>query len=353
MKRFLTGFAFLVTIVQFLPLSFAAAQEKTEKEEIIIRKKGNKKEKLTIVVDGDNITVNGKPVEKGDKNIIIEKIERGDHPVEMRIPHMRISPRMYHYYERDADQLKRKSMEMIKEYRKKSFHDAFLGVITEENEKGTLISEVVKESAAEKAGLKKGDIILKVSEKAVKNTGDIAEVIEDNKPGDEVEVVYLRDGKEKKVTVKLGEHKNRNYSFNFDSDLDEMNGRLHGLERSLGDMNFRFEPMEPLHFNYPGFDEMVLWNATPQIGITIQDTEEENGVKVLDVDAESPAAKSGVKTDDLITEVNGKKITNVNQAREALREKNEKNTWSIKVLRSGSPVTIEVKIPRKLKKADL
>jgi serine protease Do len=43
----------------------------------------------------------------------------------------------------------------------------------------------------------------------------------------------------------------------------------------------------------------------------------------------------------------------VAEAREALRPNNEQNLWTVKVLRGGKPVTVEVKIPKKLNKADL
>ena len=46
-------------------------------------------------------------------------------------------------------------------------------------------------------------------------------------------------------------------------------------------------------------------------------------------------------------------MKNVAEARAALRGNNEKNLWNVKVLRGGKPVTIEVKIPKKLNKADL
>jgi serine protease Do len=347
MKRFLIGIATLVTVTQFLPLSSAIAQEKTEKEEIIIRKKGNKKEKVTIVIDGDNITVDGKPIKKGDKDIIIERFEN-DEPIIMRMPRLsrlHMNPRLYHPYEglRELPMLGAEGR--LREFKREWKSHAFLGVVTEKHNKGAEIEEVQKETAAEKAGLQKGDIITKVDNAVIDGPGSLAEAIAKKKPNDEVSITYLRDGKEKQLTVKLGETKHagfgnmENFEFKMNDDFNFNN-------------KFNFEYLYPWNENNVGGDLMWFHNR-PNLGVTIQDTEEENGVKVLDVDAESPAAKSGVQKGDLITEVNGKKITNVNQAREALRDKNEKNSWSIKVIRGGSPVTIEVKIPKNLKKADL
>jgi serine protease Do len=348
----------LFATAQLLSLP-AAAQEKKEKEEIIIRKKGGKTQKTTIVIDGDKVTINGKPVEKGDKNVMIEKFEDGDHPVIVRVPRVRVTPKVYRYYNRDNNNGKEKADDLVREYRLATERDAFLGVVTEESDKGAVIEEVVNESAAEKAGLQKGDIITSVDGKTVKNTGDIAEVIADKKPGDEVDVVYLRDGKEKKVKAKLGENKNRykafNYNFDFDHNMGDMYRGFRDMERELGNMhrNFRFEPMEPFHFDNGQFGHGFSWSSKPKMGITIQDTEEGNGVTILEVDTDSPAAKSGLQKDDLVTEINGKKITGVSSAREAMREENEKNLWNFKVLRGGKTVNVEVKIPKPLKKADL
>ena len=50
------------------------APKATERKEIIIREKAGKEEKMTIVVDGDKITINGKPLAEYDgENIIIRK----------------------------------------------------------------------------------------------------------------------------------------------------------------------------------------------------------------------------------------------------------------------------------------
>lgn len=348
MKRFVFGLALFVTVIQLLPLSSAIAQEKTEKEEIIIRKKGGKKEKMTIVIDGDNITIDGKPIQKGDKDVIIERF-KNDEPVIIRMPRMsrlNVNPRIYHPY-RGMGELGRLGHEgELRELIREGKSHAFLGVITEKNEKGAEIEEVQKETAAEKAGLQKSDIITKVDDETIDDPGDLAEAIAHKKPNEEVDITYLRDGKEKKVKVKLGETKHHGFPgmYDFDFKLND----AYDIDKN----HFNFEYLRP--WNEDGLSGDLMWfHNRPNLGVTIQDTEEENGVKVLDVDAESPAAKSGVKKDDLITEVNGKKITNVNEAREALREKNEKHTWNIKVLRGGNPVNIEVKIPKNLKKADL
>lgn len=349
MKRIsVYAFAF-VAVTQLLALT-ASAQEKKEKrekeekkEQIIIRKKGDKTEKTTIVIEGDKVTVNGKPVEKGDKDIIIHRFD-GDDEFVFRSPKMRvIAPRMYKRGPEGWGQFN--SDDFVREFKMNWKSGAFLGVVTEDHDKGALVEEVQKETPAEKAGLQKGDIITKVGDKKIESPSDLGEAVHAKKPNDEVDITYLRDGKEKKAKVKLGESKGGPQGMqNFNFHMPDMPG--------FGEHQFNFEHLQPrLH----GLQDQIriYQGGRPKFGATIQDTEEGNGVKVLEVEADSPSAKSGLQKDDVITEVNGKAVKNVAEAREALRSNNEQNLWTVKVLRAGKPVTMEVKIPKKLNKADL
>ncbi|MHC4777632.1 MAG: M20/M25/M40 family metallo-hydrolase [Planctomycetota bacterium] len=70
--------------------------------------------------------------------------------------------------------------------------------------KGVRIQAVSKGSAADKAGLKKGDVIIKIGDKDVQGLRDYATALKSFSPGDEVEITYLRDGKEATVKLVLG-----------------------------------------------------------------------------------------------------------------------------------------------------
>ncbi|MBK7432785.1 MAG: PDZ domain-containing protein [Chitinophagaceae bacterium] len=65
------------------------------------------------------------------------------------------------------------------------------------------------------------------------------------------------------------------------------------------------------------------------------------------------AEKAGLKKDDIVTEVGGKKVSNTDEAREQLQENREKATYTIKANRNGSNMSFEIKIPKKLKTANL
>jgi putative serine protease PepD len=75
-------------------------------------------------------------------------------------------------------------------------------------ETGAFVSEVVPGSAAEDAGLEPGDVLIAVDGQEVKSKEDVGDFVRDRDPGDEIEVVYLRDGQEQTGSAQLGRRVN-------------------------------------------------------------------------------------------------------------------------------------------------
>lgn len=308
--------------------------KKQKQEEIIIKKKGDKDGKMTIVVDGDKITVNGEPLaEFNDDNIIIRKRElfgpdggwaNGSRSLRTpRAPLPPNPPRVWGFQGEGAGTV--------------TSPKAMLGVYTEKDEKGARISQVVDNSPAEKAGLAKGDIITKAGDKNITDPSSLSDAIGDLKPGDEIELQYLRNNKRKKAKVILGERKSQVGTFNFTApSFDE-------------DMMRSFEFHGPQDWQ----EGKGLFYSRPQLGIRIQDTEEGNGVKVLDVTDASVAEKAGIKKDDIITAIDGTAIKSAEEAKKKIAELKDKSSYGVTVLRDNQTVQVEVKIPKKLKTADL
>jgi len=73
------------------------------------------------------------------------------------------------------------------------------------NTQGALVSQVVEGSAAEKAGIKAGDIITAVNGKPVKDASGLRNTIGLLSIGERVDVALLRDGKPRRVTAVIGE----------------------------------------------------------------------------------------------------------------------------------------------------
>jgi serine protease Do len=81
----------------------------------------------------------------------------------------------------------------------------FLGINFSAEDGKIVITEIVPNSPAEKAGLKAGDQIVKVGDKEVKDEDSLRETVGDKKPGTKLSLVIKRDGKEQTIEATLGE----------------------------------------------------------------------------------------------------------------------------------------------------
>jgi serine protease Do len=304
------------------------AQEKTEPKDkkdnsdIIIHQKCDSNEKLTIVIDGDKVTVNGKPIDdfKSDN---VDIIRGGD---EMKMPFAFAAP-----------MAPRGNWNVMGDDFMREIHSnkAFLGVMTKEGDGGAEITDVTKESPAEKAGLKEGDLITKVNDDKIADADDLYKAIGKYKPGEKVNVTYKRDGKESTASVELTENKQvRVYSWkNGDND----------------NFNFNFKTPAPYMRGWNG----DIWGDRPRLGVQVQDTEDGKGVKVLEVEDDEPAGKAGLQEDDIITQVNGKNVSSVDDLKETMKAAKKGDTLKVTYLRDGKSQTVDIKFPKDLKTTDL
>ena len=114
-------------------------------------------------------------------------------------------------------------------------------------------------------------------------------------------------------------------------------------------------------FSSPGRNfELKLDNqqefASPnqrKLGLRIQDLEEGEGVKVIDIEKESAAERAGLQKGDILVSIGGVKVGNTDDAREELRPSPSKNGYTIKAKRAGKEMIFEVKYPKKIKTLDL
>lgn len=84
---------------------------------------------------------------------------------------------------------------------------ALLGVLldTSTDPKGAEVVQVLPGSPADDGGLEQGDVITKIGDDAIATAEDGRNAVSDHEPGDEVTIKYTRDGKSKRVDVKLGD----------------------------------------------------------------------------------------------------------------------------------------------------
>jgi putative serine protease PepD len=88
----------------------------------------------------------------------------------------------------------------------KSVEHAYLGITvgTSSTPPGAEASSVVDGTAASRAGLKSGDVIVKLDGKTITSQDDLSSVIDAHRPGDKISLTYVRNGSSHTVTVTLG-----------------------------------------------------------------------------------------------------------------------------------------------------
>ncbi len=87
----------------------------------------------------------------------------------------------------------------------KSMDDNFAKYFGVKKDGGALVMNVTKDSAAEKAGLLSGDVILKLDGNDIKGPEDVSKFIQGKKKGDKIKITIFRHKKTQKVTAELGE----------------------------------------------------------------------------------------------------------------------------------------------------
>jgi serine protease Do len=340
MRQYLLSLGSAATLLLLLgQATFAQEDAKADKkgdkvkqyDEIIIRKKSDKDGKVTIEIKNGEVTVNGKKLEEfEDANLSVRK---------NKLQHVTITGASPFRGQGGAWSYGGNGPAGIGSTDTKT---AFLGVATGEGKEGAEIEEVTDESAAEKAGLKKGDVITKIDEVKVFSQDDISAEVKKHKPEDKVIITFKREGKEQKATASLGK-RSSTLAFNGNSNNFQM-PNLEGLQNF--DFNFEDRAGAPRIY---GFGNA----GRPRLGIKAQDTEDGKGVKVLDVDDESVAGKAGIKEGDIITDFDSKTVNSADELANAAKAARDKAVVTVKLKRDGKDQTIEIKTPKKLKTAEL
>ena len=340
------------------------AKETTkETQEVIIKKNGKKDTKLTIEITNNSILVNGKPLaEFKEDGITINNrkmiIKEGDKMI------MDFGPESMSSL-RDLEELTNMNFGNMEMGEARGNKKLMLGVITETKEKeGVVINEVVDASAAKAAGLLEGDIIYKVNSVEIETPNDLATYIKTRRGGDKIKIYFIRDGKKKETIATLGTANIERHIDVIGEDEDEscntcppQNGKVGNVKVFKYKGNGANDDGEEESFSQNGntikFRKRITVSDGPKLGLKIQDTETENGVKVMNVETASTSETAGLKKDDIIVAIGDKTVNNTDEAREALNDNKAKSSYVIKVKRNGAEVNLTVKIPKKLKTANL
>jgi serine protease Do len=173
------------------------------------------------------------------------------------------------------------------------------------DDKGALVSDVVPDGPADKAGLKNGDVILEFNGKTVTDSRHLKLEVARTKPGESVPVKVLRDGASKSLTVAVKELPGTERLARNDQGDAEDTDTLHGV--GVADLDARTRRQ----FDVP--DNI-------------------KGALVTEVDPGSAAADAGLKPGDVITSINRHPVKNAEDAVRLTSRSKEKTTllhvWS-------------------------
>jgi serine protease Do len=232
--------------------------------------------------------------------------------------------------------------------------DSFLGVysedITRENmsrynlrePRGVGVTRVAEGSPAEKAGLKKNDVILKFDGETVNSVRKLNRVIGESTADHVVRLTISRNGSEQEVSATLAKREGRDRLFDLRSDVipnGDWTGTFGGLTNRLDNMKIDSTSL------------LMSLGTSRRIRITTEQLTKQlaeyfgvtkgTGLLVTSVSEDGPAAKAGLKAGDVITEVEGAPVESVSDLIRELNRKTEGDV-SLTIIRDKSQRTIKV-----------
>ncbi len=187
-----------------------------------------------------------------------------------------------------------------------------------EEDEGALVSDVEPGSPADKAGIKRGDVIIEFDGKKVEDITDLTTSTAVSPPGSEAKLTIIEDGKTKEVTVKLGEVPSD------DAASEEADQEQENLGLSVRNLNQKLAKRFKI--------------------------EDGNGVVVTRVQDGGIASEAGIRPGDVIIEIDKKQTTNIEEYNAAIEGMKSGGTALFLVKRGDNTIYVAVRIPEDGKK---
>lgn len=195
------------------------------------------------------------------------------------------------------------------------------------DESGALVQRVTKNSPAHKAGIQVGDVITAVNGQKVENASKLPLIVSSHKPGTEIKLDIIRDGKPMSANAKL-----------IKLTPEILAGKaIDGTEDSEDDNSSPAPRGSSISEIIPG---VTVQNLTPGTRQRYDVPEDVTGVIVTQIDPESRAAAMGVEEGDVISMVNRKPVRAVGEATEMARSASK--TVLLKIWRKGDTMLFMV-----------
>ena len=186
------------------------------------------------------------------------------------------------------------------------------------HEPGVLISSVLPNGPAAAAGVKRGNILLKVNDSEVNTTRALRTALQDLKPDTEVTLTVLHGDDERTLTVTLG-----------DDDGEAWLGIV-----TCGDgahiVDLLAEPHEGFEFRFPGAPQ--LDRLIPNFG--------SDGARIVEVVPDGPAAAAGVSEGDIVEAVDGTPVDAENTLAALIQSYKPGDTVTLDIRRVGETIVL-------------
>lgn len=213
---------------------------------------------------------------------------------------------------------------------------ALLGVFYESNGEGhAVVTKVVEGSAAEKAGLEAGDVIVSFDGEELGQLEDLAKNVREHQPGDEVRLELLREDRKLKKKVTLGE-----------------GPAPRRVEHRV--FKYDFDDMEPGQWIDKDMDRVMIHKGPnrPMLGVTLRKEETiENGqrntqsdLEIQDVMEGSAAAQMGLQKGDRLLSLDGTEVNSIEDVSAVLGKKQVGDEVTATFDRGGQVQTATAKL---------
>lgn len=180
---------------------------------------------------------------------------------------------------------------------------------------GVIVTDVVDDAPAAKAGLKSDDIILKVNDTDVKNANQLASIVANNSPGTEIDVQVLRDGSKNTITVELGE-----------IPQNQQTAAASDNVKTRDKIGFSVETLTDSRAEDLGLDPNV------------------KGVVVQSINQRSEAYRAGMREGDVIVEANRRQVTNAKEFGAFVKQLDQGSAVVMRVVRDQRVFLVDFRL---------
>jgi serine protease Do len=226
-------------------------------------------------------------------------------------------------------------------------------------EKGAVVTDVLENSAAEKAGLRKDDVIVRFQGESVLTAAQLSRIVREVPEGRKVDIDVIRDGAPLKVTATLEKAEWSRDGMDF-PEMADLSERLNEKFKEMDGPRLKMKPgirITPRAFNFKLDEDGPRWAAfgaegKGRLGITYTEIDgqlahyfkspKESAILINSVAEESPAGRAGLKAGDLLIKIDGVSVEEGSDLQEAVRDIEDGKATSVTVWRDGRSVELSV-----------